>query len=240
MAELLDDVKIDITKITGVELLRETNSFTTGKESKMSLATAYKRRHTNIRTQLFFVRCYNIPQFVAYHLRTHFTIYPMPPFEYGWMGSKRVDKGGADFRQVCKGLSDDICDIINGVYGKGMGDEPFEYHEDDDTNLGFIADEIKNLPTKFDRYAPTRFGFMVSAEGLMKIAETRLCIGAVAKETRNVIEQICLAIKHVDPDLYPFLVKPCVLYGFCKEKCCGYNKTIGYKKDRENFLKLFE
>lgn len=232
------DIKIE--KLTDVELLRKANSFTTGRDSKMSLATAYKARHTNIRTQIFLVECYDIPQFVSYHLRTHFTLYPCPPFEYGWMGSKRVDRGGADFRQVCKGLSNDIYDIINGVYGKGMGDGPFEYHEEDDTNLGFIADEIENLPNQFDRYAPTRFGFFISAEGLMKMSETRLCIGAVAKETREVVKEICEKVREVDPDLYPYLVKPCVATGICREKCCGYNKTPEYKKERENYLKLFE
>lgn len=225
-------MNIVVKKLTDVDLLRKANSFTTGRDSKMSLATSYKVRHTNIRTQLFLVECYDIPQFVSYHLRTHFTIYPMPPFEYGWMGSKRVDRGGLDFNEVCRSLAFGIRTEFIGKEDKPVKELSEEYCK--------WADAVEALPSKFDRLAPTRFGFFISAEGLMKMSETRLCIGAVAKETREVVEAICKKVKNVDPDLYPYLVKPCVLYGFCKEKSCGYNKTIGYKKERENYLKLFE
>lgn len=65
-------MNIEVKKLTGVELLRKANSFTTGHESKMSLATAYKLSHSPIRTQLFWIECRYIPLFVvSQFVRSH-------------------------------------------------------------------------------------------------------------------------------------------------------------------------
>ena len=65
-------MKINIQKLTNVELLRKANSFTTGHESKMALAKAYAYQHSPIRTQLFWIECREIPLFVASQLvRSH-------------------------------------------------------------------------------------------------------------------------------------------------------------------------
>lgn len=61
-------MNIKVTKLTDVELLRRANSFTTGHESKMSLAMAYRLGHSPIRTQLFWVELREIPLFVASQL----------------------------------------------------------------------------------------------------------------------------------------------------------------------------
>lgn len=221
-------MEVKVTKLTDESLLHIANSFTTGKESKQTLKSAYRNCHTTIRTQLFLVECYGIPQYVAYHFRTHFTLYPMAPQEYGWMRSKRIDRGGADFRDVCAAVVKDIIGIADG--------EITDRHE----VLG-IARAVEEMPLHFDRMAKTDFGFMVSAEGLMLMAEKRLCTGCVAKETREVMEAICQAVKNVDPDLYPYLVKPCISHGgICRNKpCCGFNKTELFTKLLNQYKSLF-
>ena len=185
--------KVEIEKLTDERLLHIANEFTSGKESKQSLKSAYRFGHSTIRTQIFLVRLYDIPQYVAYHFRTHFSLYPMAPEEYGWMRSKRIDKGGGDFREVCKKMSEYAMTAYNAVLG---GDKETAQHE-----TLCLSDDLDDLPEKYDRYAPTDFAFLVSAEGLMNVASKRLCIGAVSKETREVMEDICHKVKDVDPAL---------------------------------------
>lgn len=217
-------MNIKVTKITGIELLRMANGFTTGKESHMSLATAYRSGHTTIRTQIFFVECYDIPQYVAYHLRTHFSLHLFAPEEYGWMYSKRVDKGALDFREVCKSIA---CGMIE-------AEDRYDWDA-----IPVIADEVDALPDKFDRYAPTDFGFLISAEGLMILAGKRLCAKA-SKETREVVQTICELVEECDPDLYSYLVKPCVATGICREsKPCGFMASDAYRAQRRFYKALF-
>lgn len=61
-------MKINIQKLTNADLLHRANEFTTGHESRMSLATAYRLGHSPIRTQLFWVELREIPLFVASQL----------------------------------------------------------------------------------------------------------------------------------------------------------------------------
>lgn len=224
---------IKVTKLTDVDLLRKANSFTTGRDSKMSLRRAYASLHSPIRTQLFFIEMEDIPLFCASQF-----VRSKVGVEW-WQRSKRTDRGGEDFREVCNGLSHDIYDIIDGVYGKGMGDEPFEYYEEDDTNLGFIADEIDNLPTKFDRYAPTSLCGLLSSEAIINLSVKRLCRKS-SKETTQIWKAVLEKVREVDEDLFLFCVPKCVQCGYCPEKSCGFIKTPSYKIERENYLKLFD
>lgn len=65
-------MEIKVKKITNEDLLHDANSFTTGKPSKMTLAQCYRAMHSNIRTQIFWVECADIPLFVASQLvRSH-------------------------------------------------------------------------------------------------------------------------------------------------------------------------
>lgn len=235
-------MKIEITKLTDVELLRKVNAITTKKESNQTLKDAYKHRHTTIRTQLFMVECYDIPQSAAYHLRTHFTLYPMPPFEYAWMLSKRPDRGADDFTAISELLARELEVQAHNI--EDQDDNGLVCSREDLTSplslVVNVAEQIKKLPKQFGRQAPTDFSFMISAEGLMKMAETRLCKGVVASYTRKVVEGIVKKIKDVDPDLYPHLVRPCVSTGICREKCCGFIHTAEYDKERWAYAKLFD
>lgn len=219
--------RIEVEKMTDERLLHIANGFTSGKESKQSLKSAYRFGHSTIRTQIFLVRLYDIPQYVAYHFRTHFSLYPMAPEEYGWMKSKRVDRDGGDFRYEIKS-------IVNQIAG------PYDAEAFDIERISEGLERLMLLPDKYDRYAPTDFAFLVSAEGLMNMASKRLCVGAVSKETREVMEGICHKVKDVDPDLYPHLVKPCVATGICRERCCGFIKSELFRKLRNEYKKLFQ
>ena len=212
-------MNIKVTKLTDIDLLHKANEFTTGHESRMSLATAYRTRHTNIRTQIFWAECYGIPQYVAYHLRTHFSLYMMAPQEYGWMKSKRVDHGGKDFRNECEALVDTLETQV-----ENMEESSFSYTRDAVVaNIRDAIEIIREMPDHFDRYAHTDFCFMISAEGLMAMAATRLCAKA-SKETREVVQAICELVEEQDPDLYKHLVPQCIYRGgICPEpKGCGY------------------
>jgi hypothetical protein len=64
-------MKILIEKVTGDIHMRTVCEFTSGKQSKISLKRMYQCEHSPIRTQIFFVRMYNIPSFVSVHFVRH-------------------------------------------------------------------------------------------------------------------------------------------------------------------------
>ena len=212
-------MNVTVTKLTDVELLRKANSFTTGHESKMTLAKAYAYQHSPIRTQLFWIECREIPLFVASQLvRSHVGV-------QFFQQSKRTDRGGEDFRNVCYNLSKDFNDAFC------MGDEE---------DLDKCIETAKTLPHHFDRYAPADLAFIANAEALINMAHKRLCAKA-SPETREIFGQICELVEEQDPDLYKYLVPQCVYRGgICPEpKGCGYNKTGLFNKILTEYKKLF-
>lgn len=78
-------MEIKVEKLTNERLLHEANEMTTGKESRMSLLGCYRAMHSNARTQIFWIRMYNIPLFVASHLVRHVHAQP-------YQRSKRLDR----------------------------------------------------------------------------------------------------------------------------------------------------
>lgn len=72
----------------------------------------------------------------------------------------------------------------------------------------------------------------VSAEDLLHMAEQRLCRKSHAK-TREVMTDIVLKLKDVEPLLAKAMVPRCVVEGWCREdRCCGYIDTMGYMRAR--------
>lgn len=201
-------MKISVKKLTNIDLLRKANEFTSGHESKMSLATAYRLGHSPIRTQIFWIECREIPLFVASQLvRQHVGV------QY-FQRSKRTDRGGADFRDVCEGIATDA--------GVIFPTENYSFAEEYEHRTT-TADSIRLLPRDFDRYAPTDLAFVINAEALMNMAHKRLC-GKASKETCEVVQTICELVEEQDSGLYQHLVPQCVYRGgICPEsKCCGY------------------
>lgn len=78
-------MEIQVTKLTDISLLHEANSMTTGNPSNMSLFQCYRSLHSNARTQLFWIKMFDIPLFVASHLVRHVHAQP-------YQRSKRPDR----------------------------------------------------------------------------------------------------------------------------------------------------
>lgn len=227
---------IKVTKLTDLSLLQKANSFTTGKDSKMDLAKAYKLGHSPIRTQIFWVEMRDIPLFCASQfVRSHVGVKYMDNEEadedldiQGFQLSKRTDRGGEDFREVCEDLAKEV--ELNGILSESEQREAERQ----------IADEIRSLSERFDRYTPVDLACVINAEAIITMSRKRLCAKASA-ETREIWGKVVEDVRQCDPDLAKHCVKPCVYCGFCREaKPCGYMKTDAYKKQREDFLKLFE
>ena len=223
-------MNIKVTKLTGIDLLHKANEFTTGHESRMSLATAYRLGHSPIRTQLFWVELREIPLFVASQLvRSHVGV-------QFFQRSKRTDRGGANFQNECDALTDTLETQIENIE-----DGSFPYtREAVLDNLRDSVEIIKELPERFDRYAPTDLMCLINAETIINMSRKRLCTKA-SKETREIWQKVCELIEECDPDLYPHLVKPCVATGVCREcKSCGYIKTMAFSREREEYRSLFK
>lgn len=206
-------MNVEITKLTDVKLLQRANSFTTGRDSHMTLAKAYRAGHSPIRTQLFWVECTDIPLFVASQLvRSHVGV-------QFFQLSKRTDRGGEDFRIECHDFGQRI-DVIAEQIDENMSEDKVDGIID---ALNEMETEVKAFPTRFDRYAPTDLAFIINAEALINMAHKRLCAKA-SKETRDLMTKIALGVAIADPALAPHLVPQCVFRGgLCTEpKTCGW------------------
>jgi len=84
-------IKIKITKLTDEALLKEACEFTMIKNVKSSQTFKEQllRNHSPIRTQIYDVKMYGIPAFVAHHIRTHNV-----GIMGHWITSRRDDRGG--------------------------------------------------------------------------------------------------------------------------------------------------
>ena len=223
-------MNIKVTKLTGIDLLHKANSFTTGKESGMSLKTAYRTLHSPARTQLFTIEFEGIPLFVASQL-----VRSKVGVEW-WQRSKRTDRGGEDFRIECHDFGQRL-DIIAENVDEGLS----EKKADELTQtLGEMENEVKAWSSRFDRYTPTDIASIINAEAIINMSKKRLCQKA-SKETREIWQAVVSEIAKVDPDLAKHCVKPCVAScGLCREpKGCGFNKTGVCGKLINEYKKLF-
>lgn len=215
-------MNINVKKLTDVELLREANSFTTNKESHMSLLTAYKTKHSPCRTQIFWIAMEDIPLFVASQfVRSHVGI-------QCFQLSKRTDRGGASLVEEC-------ADWVEGLEMVESGQ-----NEDVMEMISLVKDEFKTIPARFDRYAPTNIAMLINAEAIMNMSAKRLCAKA-SKETREIWQKTLGLIEEVDPDIVKFCQKPCVLQGYCREsKSCGFMASEAYLTERRLYKNLFK
>lgn len=96
----------------------------------------------------------------------------------------------------------------------------------------FVSSQRNDRQDKYDRGAarqdaPISMCWYMNAEELITISHKRLCMQA-AKETREVVQEICRQVIELNPEFKELLVPNCVYRGGrCDEfNCCGYNKTI--------------
>lgn len=214
-------MNIKVRKTTNVDDLRKRAAYTSGHDCHMTLATAYRNRHSVIRSQFFEIELQDIPLFVASQLvRSHVGI-------QFYQLSKRPDRGGESFVDVCS-------DLVEGLQRVEDGQ-----NEDVMEMIYLAKKEFKTLPERFDRYAPTDLFIDCNAESIMNMAAKRLCAKA-SSETREIVGKICELVEECDPDLYPHLVRPCVACGLCREsKSCGYMVSNEYLAKRKMYKAMF-
>lgn len=210
--------RIDVEKYTDLSSLRMANSFTSGNRSKMTLARAYALGHSPIRTQRFYIKMFNIPLFCASQF-----VRSTQGVQW-YQRTKRIDRGGEDFRQICKDIHGHLLQA---------------YADSDDDKFVQVTPRILELPEKFDRYAPTDLLADCNAEFIINMSRKRLCYKASA-ETRILWEMVIDKLSNVDLDLAKHCVKPCVACGVCKEHpTCGFMSTAYYYDKRYNYTSLF-
>lgn len=225
------DMKIKLEKLTDISLLHKANSFTTGKTSKMSLSDCYKSLHSNCRTQLFWIEMRDIPLFCASQF-----VRSKVGVEW-YQRSKRTDRGGADFREVCK-IGIEKINHANEMIDYCCPDDPPYMHIGE--AMDYAEDCFKTLPNRFDRYAPTDLACLINAEAIINMSHKRLCAKA-SKETREIWIKVISELAKVDPCLIEHCLPPCVASGLCREpKSCGFTNSDLYKQQRESYLRIFE
>lgn len=215
-------MEIKVRRVTPPDLWRECAGYTTGKDCKMSWSKMLALGHSPIRAAIYFVEMRNIPlfcasQFVRSNVGVQF-----------FQLSRRTDRGGEDFREVCEDLAKEVelnCFLTESEQREAEGQ---------------IAEIIRSLSDRFDRYTPVDLACVINAEAIINMSRKRLCAKA-SSETREIWGKVVEDVRQCDPDLAKHCVKPCVHCGFCREaKPCGYIRTDAYKKEREDYLKLFE
>ena len=79
-----------------------------------------------------------------------------------------------------------------------------------------------------------------NAQALINISRKRLC-NTASNETREAWIEVKEEVKKYDDVLASVMVKECIYRGFCPEmnNGCGYAKTEAYKKELEEYRKLY-
>ena len=208
-------MEIKVEKITDERIMREACEMTFLGKSKMTLKKMAMCEHSPLRTQMYWIRLYDIPLFCSTQLLRHHV--GSQPFQL----SCRNDRKGGD------------------VHFKERINKMVELLNDDEKE--WAISELEWLRDNADRYTKVNLGLCVNAQALINIAKDRLCNDA-STETREIFKAIKAKMAEVEPDLAPFLVPKCVYRGgICNSLSpCGYNKTEKGKKEIENYKKLFE
>lgn len=206
--------KIEIEKLTDERIMREACEMTFLGKSRMSLSRMYACEHSPCRTQVFWIRLYDIPLFCSTQLLRHHV--GSQPFQL----SCRPDRKGGNIR-----FKESVAEVINYI-GQGKTTD--------------AVGMLEWLSENADRYTKVNLGLFINAQSLIDMAQERLCSNASA-ETREIFMAIKAKIAEVDADLARFLVPSCVYRGgICNRiKKCGFNKTELFDKQLMEYRKLF-
>ena len=211
----MKEYKVVVRKVTDEHLMREACEMTFLGKSKMTLRKMYACEHSPFRTQMFWVKLYDIPLFCSTQLLRHHV--GSQPFQL----SCRSDRKGGN------------------VHFKERINKVVELLNDDEKE--WAMSELEWLRDNADRYTKVNLGLYINAQALINMAKDRLCMDA-SPETREIFKSIKTEIEKVDPDLASFLVPKCVYRaGICNSLSpCGYNKSEKGKQEIENYKKIFE
>lgn len=208
-------MEIKIAKFTDDRIMREACEMTFLGTSRMTLRKMYMCEHSPMRTQMFWIRLYDIPLFCSTQLLRHHV------GSQSFQLSCRTDRKGGNNH-----FKERIRDI-NGMLALGQIDKASE-------ELAWLSDNA-------DRYTKVNLGLFLNAQSLVNMAKDRLCSDASA-ETREIFKAIKAKVAEVDPDLALYLVPKCVYRGgICNSLAkCGYNKSPKGLAEIEDYKKLFE
>lgn len=206
--------RIEIEKLTDERVMREACEMTFLGKSRMSLSRMYACEHSPCRTQVYWIRLYDIPLFCSTQLLRHHV--GSQPFQL----SCREDRNGGNVK-----FKERIAEVTAWI---------------EDGNVESAVNMLGWLSDNADRYTKVNLGLFINAQSLIDMAQERLCTNASA-ETREIFQGIVSKLRDVDPDLVPFLVPSCVYRGgICNRiKKCGYNRTELFGKVLEQYRKLF-
>lgn len=94
----------------------------------------------------------------------------------------------------------------------------------------FISSQRNDRQSEYDRNkafqdAPVTHVMDINAAELIYMAQTRLCIGKVAAETRQTMRDVCDAVIEYNPEFAPFFGPKCEFMAECNEfLSCGHKK----------------
>lgn len=207
-------MEIKVEKIADERIMREACEMTFLGKSNMTLRKMYACEHSPCRTQLFWVRLYDIPLFCSTQLLRHHV--GSQPFQL----TCRTDRKGGNNQ-----FKEHIAEVIEKI-NQGNADDAIN-------TLEWLKDNA-------DRYTKVNLGLYLNAQALINMAKDRLCSDASA-ETREIFKSIKCEIAKVDPDLALFLVPRCIYRGgICNSlKSCGFNKTELFTKLLNQYKSLF-
>lgn len=220
--------EVKVTKLTDESLMIDACEMTFAGKSKQSLLSMYKSEHSPARTQMFWIKCLNIPLYISTHLLRHHV--GSQPYQL----TCRTDRKGGNV-----GFVERTSELIDGLKSSLLGAQNGDYDWLPE-NLEEYIKELEWLRANADRHTPVNLGILVNAQSLIDMAKLRECFQASAG-TREVFAAIKEKVAEIDPELAILMVKKCVYRnGLCGEpKCCGYNTTKPFQKELEEYKSNF-
>lgn len=208
-------MEITVEKITDLRIMQEACAMTFNGKSAMTMKRMAMYEHSPLRTQMYWIRLFDIPLFCSTQLLRHHV--GSQPFQL----TCRVDRKGGNnhFKQRIDAIKEFV---IN-----GDGDD--------------ALDALDWLKENADRYTKVNLGLCLNAQALINMAKERLCSDASA-ETRHIFRKIVNKMQDVEPELVPFLVPKCIYRGgICNGVSkCGYNKTEPFQQRLNEYKELFK
>lgn len=207
-------MEITVEKIVDTRIMREACAMTFNGKSAMTIKRMAMYEHSPLRTQIYWIRLFDIPLFCSTQLLRHHV--GSQPFQL----TCRTDRKGGNnhFKERIDAIATQIA----------LGD-----YDNAFAQLDWLKDNA-------DRYTKVNLGLCINAQALINMAKERLCSDA-SSETRAIFKAIKAEIAEVEPELAPFLVPKCIYRGgICNGVAkCGFNKTETFKKQLDEYKELF-
>ena len=104
--------------------------------------------------------------------------------------------------------------------------------------MGTMRPDRGNIPREEQKMTDlTVFKQSYNIDSFLNMTSARMCIGAVSKETRMLVEAIITELYSVEPEIAKYCVPPCIQLGECKEKDITELMNGKYCNYYDNFAK---